>query len=66
MVKRINKKRVRNPTTVLSEVHIMGRLDHPHVVKLYDTYEDSDSLCLVMEYFSAHSVYAGAANSTNA
>jgi serine/threonine protein kinase len=28
----------------------MGRLDHPHIVKLYDTYEDAESLSLVMEY----------------
>jgi calcium-dependent protein kinase len=42
---------VRNPTSLLNEINIMGRLDHPHVVKLYDTYEDADSFSLVMEYF---------------
>ena len=50
MVKRISKKKIRNPKSLLSEIHIMGRLDHPHIVKLYDTYEDAESLSLVMEY----------------
>lgn len=49
VVKRISKRKVRNPTALLSEIHIMGRLDHPHIVRLYDTYEDPKSLCLVLE-----------------
>lgn len=28
----------------------MGRLDHPHKVKLYDIFEDAKNLFLVLEY----------------
>lgn len=42
----------------------MGRLDHPHIVKLYDTYEDAESLSLVMEYPLHYLVTAEAANCT--
>jgi calcium-dependent protein kinase len=65
VVKRISKRRVRNPKSLLSEIHIMGRLDHPHIVKLYDTYEDTESLCLVMEYPLRNIVTAVGVNFTN-
>lgn len=34
---------------LLREVTIMRRLDHPNIVKLYDVFEEPDSLLLVME-----------------
>jgi serine/threonine protein kinase len=38
VIKRINKRKIKNPTSIYSEVHIMSRIDHPHIIKLYDTY----------------------------
>ena len=34
---------------LLQEVLILGRLHHPNIVKLYEIYESSTSLYLVME-----------------
>lgn len=35
---------------IRSEVAILSSLDHPHIVKYYETYEDVKYLYLVMEY----------------
>ena len=31
------------------EIEIMKNLDHPHIIKLFETYEDERNLYLVME-----------------
>ena len=49
VVKVIGKRNIRNPTTVLNEIKLMGKLDHPHIVKLYETFEDEKYLFLVLE-----------------
>lgn len=36
--------------TLMNEVRILSKLDHPNIVKLYETYQDSKFLHLVMEY----------------
>ena len=33
-----------------SEINILHKLDHPNVVKYYETYDDKNFLYLVMEY----------------
>ena len=33
----------------MNEVDILRKLDHPHVVRLYETYEDESYLYLVEE-----------------
>lgn len=35
---------------LFSEMNILKNLDHPHIVKLYELYEDSKSYYLVTEY----------------
>ena len=35
---------------IRGEVKILSNLDHPNIVKYYETYEDSKYLYLVMEY----------------
>jgi len=35
VVKRISKRRIKNPKSVINEIKITGSLDHPHIVKLY-------------------------------
>jgi calcium/calmodulin-dependent protein kinase I len=32
-----------------NEISILGSIDHPNVVKLIDTYEDTGHFCLIME-----------------
>ena len=47
-VKVISKKH-RNPKILSNEVLILKRLDHPHVVKLFDLFETRKNMYLVME-----------------
>mmetsp|Transcript_8381 Transcript_8381/g.20776 ORF Transcript_8381/g.20776 Transcript_8381/m.20776 type:complete len:513 (+) Transcript_8381:89-1627(+) len=48
-VKKISKKRVRNLKGLRQEIEVMKMTDHPNIVKLYETYEDSARIYLVME-----------------
>ena len=41
---------VKNPETHQNEIDIMKKLDHPMIVRLYETYEDEKNLYLVQEY----------------
>lgn len=49
VVKLIAKKMVKNPETLQNEIDIMKKLDHPMIVRLYETYEDEKNLYLVQE-----------------
>ncbi|KAJ0391489.1 hypothetical protein P43SY_010270 [Pythium insidiosum] len=52
-VKCINKAAL-NPkdrANLVQEINILKELDHPHIIKLFDVYEDDRDMCyLVMEY----------------
>lgn len=43
------KPLVKNVDVIWKEVNIMKRLDHPNIIKLYDTFEDHRSVYLIME-----------------
>lgn len=32
------------------EIDVMYHLDHPHIIKLYNHFEDDDTFCLIMQY----------------
>ena len=63
-IKIIPKNRVKDPTRFSNEINIMRTLvlkilffifnlkikDHPNIIKLYETFEDSRNVYLVMEY----------------
>ena len=49
-IKIIPKKRVKNPAQFQSEINIMRELDHPNIIKLFETFEDSRNVYLVMEH----------------
>ena len=38
-----------NKQLLKNEINILQQLDHPNIVKLYETYESPDELYLVME-----------------
>ena len=58
MVKVINKRMIRNPEVLLNEVNILRKLDHPNIIKLYESFEDKGYLYLVTEYFIGYAVCA--------
>jgi calcium-dependent protein kinase len=37
-VKIINKKRIKLPLTFFNEIEIMKKLDHPNIIKIYETF----------------------------
>ena len=39
-----------NIEMIMEEVSILNRLDHPNIVKYYETYNDQKYIYLVMEY----------------
>jgi serine/threonine protein kinase len=44
-------------TTVKNEVEILGKMDHPNIVKLYEFYDCDDHLCLVQEIVAGGELY---------
>jgi len=50
-IKCIPKKKVKNPERFKAEIDIMRSLDHPNIIKLYESFEDQDKVYLVIEYF---------------
>lgn len=49
-VKVIRKNKVAEPTRLAMEINLMKKLDHPNLVKLYETYETETEIYLIMEY----------------
>lgn len=39
------------------EVSILGKLDHPNIVKYYETYVDNKYMYLVMEYIGGGELF---------
>jgi len=48
-VKAIAKAKVKNPESFKNEISIMKKLDHPNIIKLYEIFEDTRYIYLVME-----------------
>lgn len=48
-VKTISKSKVRNVKRFKQEISIMKSLDHPNIIKLFETFEDHKNVYLVME-----------------
>jgi len=61
VIKVMNKKNIIEQKMVEQinrEVDIMYRVNHPHIIKLYNHYEDEDNLYLIMQYASKGQLYA--------
>jgi calcium-dependent protein kinase len=48
-IKHIPKVKVKNQERFKTEIEIMRNLDHPNIIKLYETFEDAANVFLVME-----------------
>jgi calcium-dependent protein kinase len=50
-IKAISKKKIGdNLKQIKAEINILSSLDHPNIVKYYETYENKEFLYIVMEY----------------
>ena len=57
-IKVINKGRFTGDVTqILDEVHILKKLEHPNIVKYYETYDDSKYFYLVMELVKGEELF---------
>ena len=60
-IKVIDKKSIVNQNLVEQtnrEIEIMYALDHPHIIKLYNHFEDDTDFCLIMQYAAKSHLYA--------
>lgn len=52
-IKLMNKKKLANELEfIYTEIKILNTLDHPNIVKYYETYDDTDYVYLIMEYIN--------------
>lgn len=50
-IKVINKASIKFPMTFINEFEILKKLDHPNIIKIYETFEDEANYYVVTEYF---------------
>lgn len=48
-IKRIRKKYVKNPADIINEYAVLSSFDHPQIIKIYETFEDSENFFMVLE-----------------
>ena len=48
-VKRIKKEYIKNPADIIKEYSVLTSFDHPQIIKIYETFEDTDNFYLVTE-----------------
>ena len=57
-IKVLNKNKLKRHIKVIrEEVKILTKLDHPNIVKYYETYEDQKYMYLVMEHCSGGELF---------
>mmetsp|Transcript_7809 Transcript_7809/g.21329 ORF Transcript_7809/g.21329 Transcript_7809/m.21329 type:complete len:499 (-) Transcript_7809:50-1546(-) len=56
-VKSISKSQMKNIDRFKQEIAVMKLLDHPNIIKLYETFEDHRSIYLVMELCSGGELF---------
>lgn len=62
----INKKKLGDHINVIKEeVKILSKLDHPNIVKYYETFDDVKYIYLVMEYCSGGELFDKIASQAN-
>lgn len=43
-------------SSLMNEINILRSLDHPHIIKLYDIYQDAISIYMITEYMGGGGV----------
>ena len=50
-IKVLNKAKLQNHLEIIQEeIEVLQKLDHPNIVRYYETYEDKKNIYIVMEY----------------
>ncbi len=50
-MKKVNKN-IESRNSIINEIKIMKKLDHPNLIKYYEMIETPDYYCMIMEYAS--------------
>lgn len=50
-------------SSLYNEINILKSLDHPHIMKLYEVYQDESSVYLVTEYLQGGELFDAILNS---
>lgn len=48
-IKKIPKRKVKDPKEFANEIEILQKLDHPNIIKLFETFEDARNVYMVTE-----------------
>ena len=56
-VKKVAKKKIKNMERFQQEIEILQQLDHPHVLKLYEYFEDTKNVYLICEICSGGELF---------
>lgn len=65
-IKVLDKEQLRdNLENILAEIATLNTLDHPNIVKYYETYNDEKKIFLVMEYVTGEPLYEKISNAEN-
>ena len=57
-IKVLDKHKLKeNIDCIIEEVAILNKLDHPNIVKYFETYDDNKYIYLVMEYVSGQQLF---------
>ena len=51
-IKLIKKRPTLQPATFFNEVNILMKMDHPNIIKIYETFEDEKGYYVVTEYIT--------------
>ena len=56
---------LKQQTNIMNEREILWRVDHPFVIKLYDTYKDQNRLYMLLELVQGGELFSRLQNSSN-
>jgi len=56
-IKTIAKANIKNEKRFLNELTALRTLDHPHIIKLFEIFEDKENIYLVQEYCSGGELF---------
>lgn len=56
-IKKLDRSKIKNPKRFRNELTALRTLDHPHIIKLFEIFEDDDNIYLVQEFCSGGELF---------